>query len=407
MTRNVVEQIAAFNDGRDPERLKRKYERMRVGPFPFFRGTAHLYYADLPRHSKLSHAPLGWICGDLHLENFGVFKGANGVVHFDLNDFDEAALAPVTWDLARCAISIRLAAEEAGLGKSAAQHLVETYLESYRMALAGGKAQWVEAKTAQGAVAELLQQADKRKRVDLLDSRTRLAKGKRKIDLDGDHALSVAAGRFAAVTRFMKTFARKCGKEDFFKVIDVARRIAGTGSLGVERYVVLVEGKGSPDQNHLIDIKFALSSAAVRVLPAKLRRLQPSWVSEADRVVQVQTRVQAASPEWLTAVEFERRAYVLRELQPREDRLALDSLVRQSRFESALETMGQATAWSHLRSGGRQGSAIADELIEFAAKRHWLDRVDRYSAEYFDVVLSDWKCFCDAGLKVRKASRSA
>jgi len=38
----------------------------------------------------------------------------------------------------------------------------------------------------------------------------------------------------------------------------VARRIAGTGSLGVERYVLLIEGKGSPDGNYLLDLKQAL-----------------------------------------------------------------------------------------------------------------------------------------------------
>jgi hypothetical protein len=34
---------------------------------------------------------------------------------------------------------------------------------------------------------------------------------------------------------------------------DVARRIAGTGSLGVQRYVILVEGKGSTGGHYLPD----------------------------------------------------------------------------------------------------------------------------------------------------------
>ena len=41
----------------------------------------------------------------------------------------------------------------------------------------------------------------------------------------------------------------------------MGRRIAGTGSLGVGRFVVLVEGKGSPDGNYLLDIKEAKPSA--------------------------------------------------------------------------------------------------------------------------------------------------
>ena len=34
--------------------------------------------------------------------------------------------------------------------------------------------------------------------------------------------------------------------------------------------------------------------------------------------------------------------------------------------------MGRLTAWAQLRSAGRQGSAIADELIEFGAGRRWV-----------------------------------
>jgi hypothetical protein len=45
--------------------------------------------------------PLGWICGDLHLENSGSYRSANDQVYFDLNDFDEAILAQVTREVIR------------------------------------------------------------------------------------------------------------------------------------------------------------------------------------------------------------------------------------------------------------------------------------------------------------------
>ena len=48
-------------------------------------------------------------------------------------------------------------------------------------------------------------------------------------------------------------------------MLDVARRIAGTGSLGVERYAILVEGKGSPDINRtpISGVPIGASSAAM------------------------------------------------------------------------------------------------------------------------------------------------
>ncbi len=56
----------------------------------FLRGTCHLFYERLPQQALLDDAPPVWICGDMHLENFGSYKADNRLVYFDNNDFDEA-----------------------------------------------------------------------------------------------------------------------------------------------------------------------------------------------------------------------------------------------------------------------------------------------------------------------------
>lgn len=84
----IIARIERYNQGREAERLALKYRAMRADPFVFLRGTCHLFYADLPDRPLLSAAPLTWICGDLHVENFGTYKGDNRLVYFDLNDFD-------------------------------------------------------------------------------------------------------------------------------------------------------------------------------------------------------------------------------------------------------------------------------------------------------------------------------
>ncbi|MBA5690756.1 DUF2252 family protein, partial [Rugamonas apoptosis] len=91
---------------------------------------------------------------------------------------------------------------------------------------------------------------------------------------------------------------------------DVARRIAGTGSLGVERYVVLLRGRGGTDGNFLLDIKHAPGSALMPYLPCA----QPTWDSEAQRIVDIQRRVQAITPAFLAAMPFDGQSYVLKEL---------------------------------------------------------------------------------------------
>ena len=138
MAIDFVSQIQSFNAGRDPERLAMKYRAMRASPFAFLRGTCHLFYDRLPRGGVFKLAPLAWVCGDLHLENFGSYKGDNRLVYFDVNDFDESALAPASWDLVRFLTSLRVAADSLAVGEARAQALCQIFLDAYASSLVLG-----------------------------------------------------------------------------------------------------------------------------------------------------------------------------------------------------------------------------------------------------------------------------
>jgi uncharacterized protein (DUF2252 family) len=127
----VLERIESFNLGRDSVRLKLKYQAMQRDAFAFLRGTGHLFYEDWPAHSRLNQAPMAWICGDLHLENFGSYKGDNRLTYFDISDFDDAALAPCTWDLARFLISLKVGAHTLEVDSTQGAHLSQIFLDAY------------------------------------------------------------------------------------------------------------------------------------------------------------------------------------------------------------------------------------------------------------------------------------
>lgn len=390
MTNAIIQRIEQFNQGRDPERLKLKYGAMGQNAFAFFRGTCHLFYEDWPVGSELDHAPLAWICGDLHLENFGSYKGNNRLNYFDMNDFDEALLAPVTMELARLLTSILVGAETIGVNRPEAIALCHSFLDAYRAALREGKARWIERATAEGMVKSLLDGLRNRTSQEYLDSRTKLRSGKRAIRIDGKRALAAADADYAKITRFMAEFALGQPNPRIFKVLDVARRIAGTGSLGLERYVILVEGHGSPEGNLLLDLKHQPGSS----LAPYVKVGQSIWPTEAERVVSIQQRVQAASPAFLTPVTITDRSYVLRELLPNQDRLVLSPWNgKLRRLEKVLATMGKVVAWNNLRSGGRQGSAIADEWIDFGQREEWIEPLLGYARHYANQVEEDWQIF--------------
>lgn len=380
--------ILAWNQGRDRDMLQRKFARMRAAPFAFFRGSCHLFHADWPARATLDASPLAWISGDLHLENFGSYKGDNRLVYFDLNDFDEAVLAPCGRELARFGTSLRLAAVELGLADTEADALLYEFLGAYRAALQDGKARWIERALADGAIGTLMRSVSRRKRAGFLDRRTELRRGRRHLLTDGRHAVPASPREQASVRRQLQGLGRELGREAWFEVLDVARRVAGTGSLGIRRYVALVAGKGSPDRNALLDLKQALPSAA-RLAPGPR---QPRWANEAERIVSIQRRTQAVSPALLRPLHLGKQAFVLRELQPSEDRLALASLDSHA-LADALRHMGRLVAWSHLRSSGRDGAAIADDWIAWSARTRWLDEVQGYSRRYAARVLKDWQRF--------------
>lgn len=392
---HLIAAISSHNAGRDPERLAMKYTKMALNPFVFLRGACHLFYDALPDSPLFRDAPLAWCCGDLHFENFGSYKGDNRLVYFDINDYDEAALAPCTWDMVRLLTSIQCATDALRATHAETLAVSQSCLNAYRSALLNGKPLWVERETSDGLVNKLLTALQGRERAAFLDKRT-IRKGQRRsLKLDGIKALPASDDQKKTVTEFMDRFAATQPNTTFFQVLDVGRRIAGTGSLGVERFVVLVEGKGSPDGNYLLDLKEAKPSAMVPHL-ARHGIKQPTWPDEASRVVAIQKRMQAIDHAFLHPVKLAGLPCILRGLQPSEDRVAIGDWGKKlERLKEVTDTMGRILAWDQLRATGRSGSASADELIAFAQREDWPAEMLDAAMEMASKTEQQWKLFSE------------
>ena len=369
---DVISEIRVFNAQREQERLQLKFQKMRVDVISFLRGTCHLFYNRLAEVKLIKSASVVWVCGDLHLENFGSYKGNNRLAYFDVNDFDEAALAPASWDLVRILTSVVVGADSLSIHLPEAKKLCSVFLNSYSSALAHGKAYWIEVETARGVIRDLLSSLQSRKRASFIRSRTVIKGQARALKIDGKKTLAVTAAQRKTVLEFMQCFAKTQPQPKFFKVLDVARRIAGTGSLGVQRYVILIEGKGSTGGHYLLDLKQASTSC---VAP-HFKALQPVWRSEAHRVAEVQRRMQAMPLAMLQPVKFNGSPFVLRELQPAENRITFNCAHQSiEEMKTVIEEMGKMLAWAQLRSAGRNGSASADELIRFGQRKKWKEKL--------------------------------
>ncbi len=391
--RAAVDVMRAADAGREAERLAMKYAAMASSQFSFLRGTCQLFFDRLTATGAAPTGPPTWICGDLHLENFGAYLGDNGLTYFDLSDFDEALLAPAPWDIVRLATSVLVAAPELGIADKDASILCRAAIESWQAELALGRPRWIERRIATGIIADLMNGLKGRRTDKFLDRRSSVKKGTRRLTLGTGKALPVSDDDRQAIEDFALHLVPPQDEPDFFDVLECARRIAGTGSLGVPRFVILVEGDGSPDDNALLDLKSARPSAVLPYSPVP----QPKFDGEADRIVAIAQRCLAIAPSFLQSVGFQGGPFVLRELQPTADRL---NLARDARrlpaFAEALGSMAKLAAWAELRATGRGGSATADALIDYAHDPGTTSHVEEAAHAMADLTVRDWKDYVAA-----------
>ena len=369
-----------------------KYESMAENLFRFFRGTNHIFYEDLKNSGVMPKSPLSWICGDLHLENFGSFKSDNGLVYFDLNDFDEAVLAPAVWEIARIVTSIFIAFESLAIEQKKALNMARLFIKSYALKLSSGKPDYIEPKTARGIVAEFLSHVAKRKQKDILAKRTVLNKNKLEMLLDDPRHFELKKKLKNELTIHINEWLKNDGDSPYnYQVTDAVFRLAGTGSVGVKRYAFLLKSLNDEGEKYLLlDMKQAVPSS---VLPGN-DIVQPQWNSEAERVVSVQRRMQNRPPALLSTTIFNGDSFIIQAMQPTKDSINFKLIKKEYRsMYQVIDDMGMLTASSQLRSGGRDGSAIADEFIAFAGDANWQEIILNYAIEYSHQVKKDYLLF--------------
>lgn len=387
----VIEQIKTSNAGRSTLLLERKYDRMSEGLYLFFRATSSIFYEDFAKHFTTTDPTSVWGCGDLHLQNFGTYKAENRLVYFDINDFDDALLLPATWELSRMLTSIYLAGEELDLEKNECDTLSRAFLNSYTQTLSLGKPIDIERRTTTGMLKDFMENLEKRRRKDLIKERTVKVETGRKLNLDTGKVLPTTDEQRAKVENLLKDWPQQHPNPFFSNICDIGIRVTGTASLGLERYVVLVEN--SKEKLYLLDLKEARHSTLDLLAPLP----QPVWPTEAARIVTIQSRVNNVLPTLFSAIVSDNQSFVLKELQPEQDKFdfnywdgELESL------EELIRIMATITASGHLRSAGRQGSSIADELIEFSQETQWQKDLFSYCQDYPNKVHQDYFAFCEA-----------
>lgn len=401
---SISQRILSFNEHRLPKTVRIKYEAMAENPYRFYRGANHVFFEDLHRAGVMPPAPIVWACGDLHLENFGTYKSDNRLVYFDLNDFDESALAPASWELTRLLVSILVAFKMQDIDQKKAVNMCRLFLKSYAAKLVSGRTDYIERQTARGIVRKFLKSVSKRKQEDILAKRTVLHKKKLEILLDDPRHLELDDALKESLCVHIQHWLKNDGDSPYnYKVTDAVFRIAGTGSLGLKRYAFLLRSLNDNGEKYLlIDMKEASPSSLAPLVSVP----QPEWTSEAERVVTVQRWAQNRPPALLSTTIYDGTSFIMQEMQPTKDSIDFRLIKEDYRdIYQVVDDMAVLTASSHLRASGHRGAAIADELMAFGGELSWQEEILSYAVEYafqvkrhYDDFTADYK----AGLLNRK-----
>jgi uncharacterized protein (DUF2252 family) len=300
---------------------------MTASPFGFLRGAARMFEEALAREPALTQGPPGEgrLVGDLHLENFGTLHTAKGWL-FHVNDFDEVKQGHWHEDVLRLLTSTLLASNERGLDGTRALALCDRLIDGHQRGVKGGKPPLSK------PVQELLARAKKAGPEPLVKKYV-TAKGKLVRDEKHFEApLALKQAVPALVLRWAASLAEPPDPEKL-KVLDVVRRLAGTGSLGVERLLVMTRGGHHP---WFLDVKASPNGA------------QP--VAEAMRAALPQP------PMWLQPLELAGQSVLVRRMESGEDKLPF-ALLPEAELDSVALHLGALVGEVHRRLATKPGRA--------------------------------------------------
>jgi uncharacterized protein (DUF2252 family) len=391
--------------GRVAALVKLKYELMAESPFVYFRGAAPVMAADLavvPNTGILSQ-----LCGDAHVRNLGAFAAPDGRLVFDINDFDETVRGPFEWDLKRMAASLALAGRASGHKEGAARRAVEACMERYA-ALMREFAHMPHLEVSRYQVHRMglakpvhtaLLKAERATPQHTLEQLTEPvstdASAPRHFRESKPTLARVSAAQSAAVLAALVPYRTMLEQQrqhllSFYRPVDVAFKVVGTGSVGLRDYCVYLEGNGSGDPLFLQIKEETASAYAPYLTEAQPAHHNGQRVADGQRAMQVQT------DPFLGWTHIGSRTFLVRQLNDHKGSIELEDLAGGA-LEAYGEVCGELLARGHARSG--DPLVIAGYL---GSGDGFAEALGKFGSLYADQTEKDWEDLCRSRKKTRR-----
>jgi uncharacterized protein (DUF2252 family) len=387
-----------------------RYGRMLVSPFAFYRGAALVMAADLA--GTPNSGLRAQLCGDAHMSNFGVFASPERHLVFDANDFDETLPGPFEWDVKRLAASLEIAGRDNGFKSKERRAVVTAAAAGYRQAmndfaLQANLAVWYAHLDVDEQMPTLtpLLKPSRAKRVEkevakartkdsmsAFEKLTTVVDGQPKIVGDPPLVVPVtelladadADELFSQLRRLLSDYRRSLQSDrkhllEQYRLVDMARKVVGVGSVGTRAWILLMEGIDHGDPMFL-QAKEAQASVLEEYAGASL------YSNHGQRVVAGQHLMQATSDIFLGWQRTKGYDGINRDYYIRQLRDWKGSVVPEQMIPSGMAVYARLCGWTlaraHARSGDRAAiaaylgdkdtfdQAIADFAAAYADQNH-------------------------------------
>ncbi len=417
--KDPVEVLEEQAKSRVPELVPIRYGRMLVSPFTFYRGAAAIMAMDLsttPDSGLRVQA-----CGDAHLSNFGVFAAPDRSLLMDVNDFDETLPGPWEWDVKRLAASFEIAGRDRDFTPKETRAAVLSAVRHYREAMrefAGMRNLdvWYARLDIDTLLADIAKVADKKQ---MKVARKNVAKAHKKNSLkafdrlvhevDGEPRIISDPPLIVPIREMVSPDQEKELNErllemlgayreslkgdrrhllDSYRLVDVARKVVGVGSVGTRAWVLLMMGRDGQDPLFL-QAKEAEASVLEPYVGAS------EFGNHGERVVEGQWLMQAASDillGWLPAlgIDGKKRDFYVRQLWDGKRSVEIETLPPEG-----LEIYGRVCGWALARAHARSGDRIAIGAY-LGNGESFDDAIADFSKRYADQNELDYGALADA-----------
>ncbi len=332
--------------------LHTKHRLMASGAFPFLRATFYRWLQCWQDTAEELHkAPIVLGVGDIHVENFGTWRDAEGRLVWGINDFDEACFTPYPLDLIRLIASARMAIESNNL-RLDSDNACDAVIAGYEAQIENGGQPFVLSEQHDWlrpvAVSVLREPVKYWEKMDALPA------------LESDPPIGAAVALEHMLPEHGLTHT-------------LHLRVAGMGSLGHMRFVALAQYRGG-----------RIAREAKALVPSAM-----AWVKGAEASVEIlyqaiiERSVRCRDP--LVQVDGQ---WIVRRLSPDCSRIELAGLPQEHDETHLLRAMGQELANIHLGTHEAGKHILADLK---SRKRGWHRPIVESMLEKLQQDYEKWK----------------